>query len=338
MKQIRIRRPDDFHVHLRQSEMLARVIRYTAGPYARALVMPNLVMPVTNGELVERYRSEIEHAVRDDGCVGFQPLMTFYLTDETTRTLVDNVYQAGAVAGKMYIRGTTTNSHHGVTNPWMPDVFEAMQKRGLVLCVHGEWPEGDVLGWEAAFMKHLRKIALAFPKLRIVLEHITTRVAVETVCDLPGNVGATITAHHLCLTHNDIIGFGRIQPHHFCMPVAKLEEDRDVLIRAATGNYGDKFFFGSDSAPHDREKKECASGCAGLFTAPVALEVLATVFEGQGALDRLEAFTSVNGARFYGLPLNEGYLTIERQTWEVEPEINGIVPFRAGQPLSWRAV
>jgi dihydroorotase len=232
-----------------------RVLKHTAGPYARALAMPNLKIPIAGAQDVIRYREEIEKAARELGCVAFQPLMTIYLTDATTRETIIEAYKAGAFAAKMYIRGTTTNSDHGVSDPWMPEVFGAMEEVGMVLCVHGEIPHGDVLDWESAFIHYPDLISQEFPRLRIVLEHITTSLVVDRVLAMGDNVAATITAHHLCLIHNDVVGFGRIQPHHFCMPIAKRAPDREALIKAATGGHP-KFFFGSDTAPHMHARDE----------------------------------------------------------------------------------
>lgn len=336
MQTVEIIRPDDFHAHFRQGEMLRHVLPWTAKTFARAIAMPNLDPPVRTGEDALRYRQEILQACRDTGGSGFNPLMTIYLTDETTPDTILAAQEAGVVAAKLYMRGTTTNSHHGVADLWrLRHVFVAMQHLRLVLCVHGEWAEGDVMRWELNFLPRLRQLASEFPNLRIVLEHITTRAAVDCVLALPDNVGATITAHHLVIIHNDVVGWGRIQPHNFCMPLAKDADDREALIAAAI-SANPKFFFGSDTAPHLREKKECASGCAGLFTAPVALPVLAAIFEQHNALDRLSAFTSVYGATFYGLPLNTETITLMREPWEVPRQIAGIVPFQAGNTLAWR--
>lgn len=331
-------RPDDFHAHFRQGEMLRRVLKHTAAVFGRAVVMPNLAQPVRVAADVVRYREEIEQACNDLSCANFQPLMTIYLTDETTPELVIEARRAGAVAAKLYMHGTTTNAHHGVKNlQGLESVFLAMQDAGMILCVHGEWPIGDVMAWESHFLPHLRVLAKEYPRLRIVLEHISSEAAVQCVRALPPTVAATITAHHLQLTHNDIVGWGRIKPHHFCMPIAKAAEDRAALISAAISG-SPKFFFGSDTAPHDREQKECASGCAGLFTAPVALPVLAEVFESFDALKNLTAFTSLHGANFYSLPFNTGTVTLVRRPWQVPELIEGIVPFRAGETLAWQVV
>ncbi len=326
-----IRRPDDFHVHLRQGEMLNLVAPETAKQFARALVMPNTKVPVLTGEYASRYREEIVRAAP-----GFEPLLSLYLTESTTLADIQAANGAGVVAGKLYPRGTTTQSAHGVliTKIWsLYETFREMEEVDMTLCIHAENPLAFCLEREAAFLPILHRLAEQFPKLRIVVEHVSSAAAVEFVTRLPSNVGATITAHHLLLTLDDVVG-GLLQPHHFCKPVAKRFEDRRVLIAAATSG-NPKFFFGSDSAPHARDAKECAEGCAGIFTAPVALPLLARIFEDHGALERLEPFVSEFGARFYGLPLNDGTITLRREPWIVPKMIGDIVPFFAGKSLDW---
>jgi len=338
---IKIRRPDDFHVHLRQNDMLGTVIRFTAGPFARALVMPNLKpRPVLTADDVSRYRTEIAGAVRDSGCVAFEPLMTIQITEETTPEIIVEAHAAGAIAGKVYPRGVTTNSNNGVTMEGfgqLSSVWEAMAECGLVLCLHGEHagPEVFCLDREEAFLETLSRLAKTFPNLRIVLEHVTTEAAVNCVNSLSQNVAASITVHHLELTLDNIIG-GSLDPHAFCKPVAKRPSDRHALLLAATGG-NTKFFFGSDSAPHTRVAKH-GDGCAGIFSAPVALEVLAEVFQSCGALQHLEAFVSVHGARHYRLPLNEGFIELKEAECLVPAMYGNIVPYRANQTLRWRRV
>jgi dihydroorotase len=262
--------------------------------------------------------------------------MTIKLLDRTTPQIVREAKLAGAVAGKLYPAGVTTNSDDGVRYiQSLYDTFEVMQEVGMVLSLHGEAPEAFCLDREEAFLGILKDIAKTFPRLRIVLEHVTTNAAVETVQALPETVAATITAHHLVLTLDDVVG-GKINPHNFCKPLAKRPADRSALIEAAF-SYSPKFFFGTDSAPHIRETKECAAGCAGCFTAPLALELLAHVADEHGlSLEGIQGFTSEYGAQFYGLPLNEGMVTFVREPWTVPDVLDGVVPFWAGQTLNWR--
>ncbi|NJC85222.1 dihydroorotase [Planosporangium mesophilum] len=334
---LRIRRPDDFHLHLRQHDMLRAVLPATGRHFARALVMPNTDPPVADADALARYRSEIVSANE----WPFEPLMTIKLTAGTGDKTVRLAGEAGAVAAKLYPRGVTTNSADGVDEvDDLYPAFAAMVDVGMVLCVHGESPDAFCLDREEAFLSAvLPRITSEFPTLRVVVEHASTAAAVRWVRDHRDRTGtstvaATITVHHLLLTLDDVIG-DLLSPHHFCKPVAKRPEDRAALVEAATS--GDPaFFLGTDSAPHAREAKECASGCAGVFTAPVALPVLAQVFESAGALDRLERFTSVAGAHFYGLPLNEGVVTLRRERWRVPAEYHGVVPFLADRYLDWR--
>jgi dihydroorotase len=330
-----IRRPDDWHVHLRDGAMLRAVARYTARQFARAIVMPNLVPPVTTPELAAAYRDRIVEAAGP----GFTPLMTCYLTDETRPDDLARGFEEGVwIAAKLYPAGATTNSASGVTEiRRIYPVLERMQRRGMVLCIHGEVtdPTIDVFDREKFFVERvLAKLLADFPELRVVLEHITTREAAEFV--ITHNIAATITPHHLVMNRNAMFA-GGLRPHAYCLPVAKREEHRRVIRKYAT-SASDKFFLGTDSAPHTREAKESACGCAGIFNAPFALESYATVFEEEGALDRFEAFASINGARFYGLPVNDGTITLEKAETTVPDEIDGIVPFHAGETLGWRLV
>ncbi len=327
--------PDDMHAHLRTGPFMREVIEPTAKVFARALLMPNLVEPVTDAERLVRYRAEVMAALEEMGNRRFQPLMTIYLTDQTTPEMIIEAQKVGAVAAKLYIRGTTTNSHHGVTDLWaLRPVFATMEKLGMVLCIHGEKPIGDVLDWEEAFLPDLMKLAREFPSLKIVLEHISTAAAVRCVKKLH-NVAATVTPHHLVLIHNDILGYGQIKPHNFCMPVAKREADRQALIEFVTSGHP-RVFCGTDTAPHLQEKKLCACGAAGIFNAPTAIAVYAHVFEKAGALHRLGTFMSESGADHYGLERNKGTITLIKKPWTVPDLINGVVPFMAGQELSWQ--
>ena len=332
-----IRRPDDWHVHLRDGEMLRAVAPFTARQFARAIVMPNLVPPITTVEAAAAYRDRIVEAAGPD----FAPLMTCYLTDDVNSDEVARGFEQGVwIAAKLYPAGATTNSASGVTD--VRNIYPTlarMERIGMVLCVHGEVtdPEVDVFDREAVFIDRvLTAVVRDFPELKIVFEHITTREAVRFVESAGANIAATVTPQHLIINRNALFA-GGLRPHAYCLPVAKREEHRIDVRRAATSGSG-KFFLGTDSAPHDRLAKESACGCAGIFNAPFALESYATVFEEEDALDRLEAFASENGARFYGLPLNEGTVTLERSETQVRDEIAGIVPFHAGETLRWRFV
>ena len=330
-----IRRPDDWHVHLRDGEMLRSVAPYTARQFARAIVMPNLVPPITTVEAAAEYRDRILASAGPN----FAPLMTCYLTDqsdpgEIARGFDDDMW----IAAKLYPAGATTNSASGVTDIRnIYPVLERMQEIGMVLCVHGEVtdPKVDIFDREAVFIERvLQPVTSDFPELKIVFEHITTAEAVAFVEQNGSNIAATVTPQHLILNRNAIFA-GGIRPHAYCLPVAKRERHRLAVRKAATSG-SPKFFLGTDSAPHSREAKESACGCAGIFNAPFALESYATVFEEEGALDRLEAFASESGAQFYGLPVNEGTITLERADSQVPAEIAGIVPFHAGETLHWK--
>ena len=330
-----IRRPDDWHVHLRDGEMLRRVAPCTARQFARAIIMPNLVPPVTTVEAASAYRDRIVTAAGPE----FAPLMTCYLTDQTEPDELARGHSDGVwVAAKLYPAGATTNSASGVTD--IRNIYpalERMQAIGMVLCVHGEVtdPEVDIFDREAVFIDRvLSMVVESFPALKIVFEHITTAEAADFVMASGPNVGATVTPQHLIINRNAIFA-GGLRPHAYCLPVAKREKHR-LAVRAAATSGSPKFFLGTDSAPHSREAKESACGCAGIFNAPFALESYATVFEEENALDRLEAFASENGARFYGLPLNEGTVTLEKAASEVPSEVADVVPFHAGETLGWR--
>jgi dihydroorotase len=334
-----IRRPDDWHVHLRDGEMLRAVAPYTARQFARAIVMPNLVPPVTSPEAAAAYRERIVAVAGP----GFTPLMTCYLTDETNPDEIGRGFADGVwIAAKLYPAGATTNSASGVTDIRnIYPVLERMQAIGMVLCVHGEVtdPEVDVFDREAVFIDRvLSRVVRDFPALKIVLEHITTEDAAGFVQSAGANVAATVTPQHLIINRNAIFA-GGLRPHAYCLPVAKREKHRLAVRKAATSGSA-KFFLGTDSAPHAREAKESGCGCAGIFNAPFALESYAAVFEAEGALDRFEGFASENGPRFYGLPLNDGTVTLERTEVQVPDciESDGIklVPFHAGETLPWR--
>lgn len=331
-----IRRPDDWHLHLRDGEMLRKVAPYSARQFARAIVMPNLLPPITTVAATEAYRERIVAAAGAE----FTPLMTCYLTDRTDPDELANGFEGRVwVAAKLYPAGATTNSASGVTA--IRNIYpalERMQQIGMVFCVHGEVtdPDVDVFDREAVFIDRvLEPLSRDFPGLRIVLEHVTTAEAVQFVEGSGPTIAATVTPQHLMINRNAIFA-GGLRPHAYCLPVAKREEHRLAVRRAATSG-SPKFFLGTDSAPHSRDAKESACGCAGIFNAPFALVAYATVFQQEGALDRFEAFASVNGPNFYGLPLNEGTITLERAEVTVPGEIDGVVPFLAGETLSWKA-
>jgi dihydroorotase len=334
-----IRRPDDWHVHLRDGDMLRAVAPYTARQFARAIVMPNLVPPVTTPEAAAAYRNRIVEAAGP----GFTPLMTCYLTDETRPEDIARGFDEGVwIAAKLYPAGATTNSASGVTNIRnIAPALERMQQIGMVLCVHGEVtdPDVDVFDREAVFIERvLAPLTRDFPALKIVLEHITTAEAVDFVMGSDGNVGATVTPQHLVINRNALFA-GGLRPHAYCLPVAKREKHRLAVRKAATSGAAN-IFLGTDSAPHARHAKESGCGCAGIFNAPHALESYAAVFDADGALDHFEAFASLNGPRVYGLALNEGTVTLKRAEVEVAGRIESdgieLVPFHAGETLGWK--
>ncbi|MGI8611083.1 MAG: dihydroorotase [Sphingomicrobium sp.] len=335
LQTLTIRRPDDWHVHLRDGEMLKAVAPYTARQFARAMVMPNLDPPVTSVEAADAYRKRIAAAAGE----GFTPLMTCYLTDNTEPDEIARGFEERAwVAGKLYPANATTNSELGVTDVRnIIPTLERMQACRMPLLIHGEVtdPDVDIFDREAVFIERvLQPLTRDFPELRIVLEHITTVEAADFVRDSGPNVAATVTPHHLVINRNALFA-GGLRPHAYCLPVAKRERHRDAIRKAATSG-SPKYFLGTDSAPHARGAKESACGCAGIFNAPFALENYAAVFEKENALDRFEAFASEHGPNFYGLPLNEGTVTLERADHVVPQEIGGVVPFLAGETARWR--
>jgi dihydroorotase len=339
---ITIRRPDDWHVHLRDGAMLEAVAPFTARQFARAIVMPNLSPPVTAADAAEAYRERILAAAGD---ADFTPLMTCYLTDDADPAELASGHERGAwVAAKLYPAHATTNSAHGVTDVRnIYPVLEEMQRIGMPLLVHGEVtdPEVDVFDREKAFIDRVfTALVRDFPGLKMVFEHITTAEAADFVLSCGPNVAATVTPQHLHINRNALFA-GGLRPHAFCLPVAKREEHRLAVRRAATSG-SPKFFLGTDSAPHGRGKKEADCGCAGIFNAPFALESYVTVFEEEGALDRFEPFASEYGPRFYGLPLNEGQVVLERAATRVPDALPAgdveVVPFHAGEMLRWTMV
>ena len=334
-------RPDDWHLHLRDGAALATVVPHTARQFARAIVMPNLKPPVTNAAQAAAYRERILAAVPPG--LTFAPLMTLYLTDNTPAAEIDRAQASGIVhAVKYYPAGATTNSDAGVTA--IERCFGAlarMEELGLPLLVHGEVTDAevDIFDRERVFVERvLAPLLQRFPRLRLVLEHITTQEGVQFVESMGPNVAGTLTAHHLLMNRNALLA-GGVRPHHYCLPVLKREAHRRALVRAATSG-NPKFFLGTDSAPHARNAKEAACGCAGCYTALNALELYAEVFEAEGALGRLEAFASFHGADFYGLPRNTGTITLEQASWRVPESLpfgdDVLVPLRAGESLRWK--
>ena len=340
--QLTITRPDDWHLHLRDGEALAAVLPHSAHQFARAIVMPNLRPPVTSVALAADYRQRILAAL--PAGMRFEPLMTLYLTDRTSADEIRRAADSGFVhAVKLYPAGATTNSDAGVTAlEHCAAALTEMEKLGLPLLVHGEVtdPAIDIFDREAVFIETVLIPLLArHPGLRVVLEHITTQSAVDFVVASGANVAATITAHHLLYNRNAIFS-GGLRPHYYCLPVLKREHHRQALVAAATGG-NNKFFLGTDSAPHARGAKETACGCAGCYTAHAALELYAEVFDRAGALDQLEAFASFNGPDFYRLPRNCGQLTLLKKDWEVPasyPFAGGdtLIPLAAGETLRWQ--
>lgn len=338
-----IRRPDDWHLHFRDDDIMRGVVGYTARQFARAIVMPNLTPPVTTAAMAAEYRERILSAVPEG--VDFTPLMTCYLTDTTDPDDLARGHSEGVfTAAKLYPANATTNSAHGVSDIGkLAPVLARMEEEGIVLCIHGEVTDSDVdvFDREAEFIeRHMHGIIANFPRLKVVFEHITTADAVKFVESCGTNVAATITPQHLHINRNAML-VGGMQPHNYCLPVAKRETHR-LALRAAATSGSPKFFLGTDSAPHLRAAKETACGCAGIFNAPYALESYLAVFEQEGALDHFEGFASLHGPAFYGLPVNEQSITIERAEVTVPETLDltgeEIVPFHAGQVLGWRIV
>jgi len=334
-----IRRPDDWHVHLRDGAMLDHVAQYTARQFARAIIMPNLSPPVTTAEEGRAYRDRINAAV--PAGLDFTPLIVAYLTDHSDADEMARGHAEGVfTAAKLYPAHATTGSAHGVTDiaKIMP-VLERMAEIGMPLLIHGEVTDHDVdiFDREAVFIERtLKGLVRDLPSLKIVFEHITTSEAVDFVMAAPANVAATITPQHLHINRNAML-VGGIRPHAYCLPVAKREQHR-LAVRAAAVSGSPKFFLGTDSAPHAVHTKEAACGCAGIFNAPYALESYIQVFDEEGALDKFEGFASEHGPTFYGLPLNTGTVTLERGEAIVPDKVGEVVPFHAGETLGWRLV
>ena len=341
MQTIEIIYPDDWHCHLRDGDFLQSTVPDMARQFKRAVVMPNLVPPVTTVAMAHAYRERIQAAIPAGN--DFTPLMTLYLTDETSPQTIVEAKKAGFIIGcKLYPAGVTTNSAAGVTALSKCDVvFETMSEVGLPLLIHGEVndPTTDIFDRERVFIEqHLIPLTKRFPKLKIVLEHITTRDAVQFVLQAPQNVAATITPHHLLLNRNDML-VGGIKPHHYCLPILKRQTHQAALIEAATSG-NPKFFLGTDSAPHAKSKKETACGCAGVYNAFSAMELYTAAFEQANALDKLENFASHFGPAFYGLPANRAKLTLTKTPWQMPTTLafgeETLIPFLAGETLAWK--
>jgi len=339
-----IQTPDDWHLHFRDGDILQETVAATARCFRRAIVMPNLVPPVTTAAMANEYKQRIL-AARPADKLDFEPLMTLYLTNSTTPDTIREAKRAGIPAAKLYPAGATTNSDAAVSAlDQLSPIFETMSEEGMLLLIHGEVTDHDIdiFDREKAFIdRHLAIIAASYPKLKIVFEHITTKDAVEFVRDAGDNVAATITPQHLLLNRNDLL-VGGVQPHNYCLPVLKRNIHQQALREmVATGN--SKFFLGTDSAPHEKHRKESACGCAGCYSAWSAIELYAQVFDELGALDKLEGFASHYGPDFYGLPRNTDTITLQQQEWQVPNEItlpngNPIVPFFGGKTLQWKLV
>lgn len=343
MEKIAITYPDDWHCHLRDGAYLATTVPAAAKQFKRVVAMPNLVPPVTTVEHAEKYRGEILKNLPAN--THFQPLMTLYLTPDTTPTIIQQAKQSGIIIGcKLYPAGVTTHSQAGINEiEKIYPILQAMEKQQLPLLIHGEVndPSIDIFDRESVFIdRHLAPITRAFPALKIVLEHITTKEAVEFIQHAPPTLAATITPHHLLLNRNDLLA-GGIKPHHYCLPILKRAGHQQALIQAAiSGN--PKFFIGTDSAPHVRTKKESACGCAGIYNGFAAIEMYAHVFEQAKSLDKLEGFVSKFGPAFYGLPCNTEKMYLVKKPWTVPTSMHfgeeTLIPFMAGQSLTWQQV
>ena len=342
MNKMTITRPDDWHVHLRDGDVLNDTVRDISRYMGRAIIMPNLVPPITDTQLALAYQDRIKAAQPK---ATFKPLMTLYLTDNTTADEIRKAKASGQIyAAKLYPAGATTNSDSGVTcTDKIAQALQAMQEVGMPLLIHGEVTKNeiDIFDREEVFLTAvLAPLVKAYSSLKIVLEHITTASAVEFVENAGANVAATITAHHLMFNRNHML-VGGIKPHFYCLPILKRNSHQQALIKAATSGSA-KFFLGTDSAPHAIDKKESACGCAGSYTAHASLELYAEVFEQAGSLDKLEAFASFNGPDFYNLPRNTDTVTLERSSWDVPATMHfgagEVVPIKAAEQLSWKVL
>ena len=342
MQTLTLTQPDDWHVHLRDGNALNTVVPHTAAQFARAIVMPNLKPPVTTTAMALAYKQRILAALPEG--MSFEPLMTLYLTDDMPSDEIHRAHEAGVAAVKLYPAGATTNSSAGVTDiRHTHATLDAMQRVGMPLLVHGEVTDNevDLFDREAVFIdRHLQPLRRDFPELKIVFEHITTKEAAQYVAQAGAFTAATITAHHLLYNRNAIF-LGGVRPHYYCLPVLKREVHRQALVQAATSG-SNRFFLGTDSAPHPAHLKEHASGCAGCYTALSALELYAEAFDSVGALGQLEGFASFHGPDFYGLPRNSGSVTLKRQVWTVPESLAfgeaSLKPLRGGEELQWQLV
>ena len=340
MQTLTITQPDDFHLHFRDGEALKSVVPYTARQMGRGLVMPNLKPPITTVEQALEYKKHIQAAVPKN--CPFEPLMCLYLTDKTTPKLVRQAKTAGIVAFKLYPAGATTNSDSGVTDLFkLLPVLKEMAAQGVLFLAHGEVtdPDIDIFDRESVFIERIMKpILREVPDLKVVFEHITTAEAAKLVCEAGDNVAATVTPQHLMYNRNHIL-VGGVHPHFYCLPIIKRETHRQALLDAVTGEFSHKFFLGTDSAPHPKHSKENACGCAGMFSAMTAIELYAQIFEQAGALHKLEAFASQNGARFYGLPENPRTITLVKQAQRIPDCVpfgeSEVVPMCAGEEIAW---
>ncbi|WP_416307177.1 dihydroorotase [Neptunicella sp. SCSIO 80796] len=341
MSEITIQTPDDWHLHFRDNDMLLETVPATARCFQRAIVMPNLVPPITTAEMAVKYQQRIL-AARPQGS-SFEPLMTIYLTNSTSEADIEAAKSAGVVAAKLYPAGATTNSDAAVTNlAAMTPVFEKMEELGLLLLVHGEVTEQhiDIFDREKVFIEqNLSNIVTRHPNLKVVFEHITTADAADFVLESSDKVAATITPQHLMLNRNDLL-VGGIRPHNYCLPVLKRQTHQQRLLDVVQSGSA-KFFLGTDSAPHEKHRKESACGCAGCYSAWSAIELYTQVFDELNVLDKLEAFASHHGADFYGLPRNNGTITLVKEDWQVPAQIklpggDDIVPFYAGKTVHWK--
>lgn len=341
MQTLTITRPDDWHIHLRSGPALKNTVKDVAHQFSRAIVMPNLVPPVNNTALANEYRQQIQKHIPDGA--DFTPLMTLYLTDKTSAEDIQQAMQTDYIkACKLYPAGATTNSDSGLSqieNAY--PVFEVMQKVAMPLLIHGEVTDSDIdiFDREKVFIdRTLRPLVKQFPNLKIVLEHITTSDAVNFINTSGNNVAATITAHHLLNNRNDML-VGGVRPHLYCLPILKRQHHQQALLKAATSG-SPKFFLGTDSAPHVKENKETACGCAGCYTAHAAIELYTEAFDSMNALDKLEAFASFHGPDFYGLPRNESSITLLKKSWQMPDQLglgdNVVIPYRAGEEMSWQ--
>ncbi|MFB2905164.1 dihydroorotase [Aeromonas jandaei] len=339
---IKIRRPDDWHLHLRDGVMLNTVLPYSSREYGRAMIMPNLVPPLKNTKDIYLYRERILNALPEGH--KFTPLMTMYLSDDTDpKDLIDGFNHGIIEAVKLYPANATTNSAHGVSSiDKVAHILDVMQRSDIPLLIHGESTDIhiDMFDREARFIEDvLIPLSFRYPELRIVLEHATTIEAIDFVQESGVNIGATITPQHVFLNRNALFK-GGLRPHNYCLPVLKREKHRAAIVRAITSTQNESFFLGTDSAPHERLRKESSCGCAGIFNSPIALAVYATIFESANALDKLEAFTSINGPRFYRKPVSDEFITLLKQEQTVPEmiEVPGegqLSPFLAGEKINW---